>query len=101
MSPFKLVYGKDCNLYVKLEHKAYWAIKSLNYDAQLAGEKRLLELNDIEEFREQTYENARIYKEKTKKWDDQRMMPQYFEVVQQVLLYNSSLKLFPGKLKSR
>ncbi|KAE8655271.1 Mitogen-activated protein kinase 14 [Hibiscus syriacus] len=69
--------------------------------ATASGEQRLLELNEMEEFRAQAYENARIYKEKTKKWHDQKLMPQHFHVGQQVLLYNSRLKLFPGKLQSR
>ncbi|XP_038997414.1 uncharacterized protein LOC120122344 [Hibiscus syriacus] len=101
MSPFKLVNGKAFYISIELEHKAHWAIKRLNFDAQSAGEQRLLELNEIEEFRAQAYVNARIFKEKTKKWHNQKMMPCHFHVGQQVLLYNSILKLFPGKHKSR
>ena len=84
-----------------MEHKAYWALQHLNMDMDAAREKRLIQLNELDEFRLQAYENSKLYKEKVKRWHDKRIMSRTFEPGQQVLLFNSRLKLFPGKLKSR
>ncbi|XP_015970150.1 uncharacterized protein LOC107493592 [Arachis duranensis] len=73
----------------------------LNFDNQATGERRLLQLNELDEFRSQAYENAKIYKEKAKKWHDQKLARREFIEGQKVLLYNSRLKFFSGKLKSR
>ncbi|XP_072060250.1 uncharacterized protein [Arachis hypogaea] len=101
LSPYQLVFRKTCHLPVELEHRVFWALKMLNFDNQAAGERRLLQLNELKEFKSQAYENAKIYKGKTKKWHDQKLARREFVEGQKVLLYNSRLKFFPEKLKSR
>ena len=86
---------------VELEHKAYWVIKFLNFDLKVAGEERLLKLNELDEFLLEAYENVKLYKERTKKWHDKHLVRRDFKIRNKVLLYNSRLKLFPDKLRSR
>ena len=66
MSPYKILFGKPFHLSLKLEYKAMCAIRKLNYDFHAAKEKRLLQMNELEELRNEAYDNARIYKDKTK-----------------------------------
>nr|GEX32190.1 reverse transcriptase domain-containing protein [Tanacetum cinerariifolium] len=72
-TPYKLVYGKSCHLPIELEHKAYWALKHVNFDLKTVGDHRKLQLNDLNELRDQAYENSLIYKEKTKKLHDSKI----------------------------
>ncbi|XP_061376041.1 uncharacterized protein LOC133318113 [Gastrolobium bilobum] len=100
-SPYKLIFGKNCHLPLELEYKAYWATTQLNVNAIASGEKRLLQLNEMDEFRLNAYENAKLYKEQMNRWHDKKILDRKFAVGEQVLLFNSRLKFFPGKLKSR
>nr|GEU74737.1 hypothetical protein [Tanacetum cinerariifolium] len=76
-TPYKLVYGKSCHLPIKLEHKAYWALKHVNFDLKTADDHRKLQLNEL---RDQAYENSLIYKEKTKKLHDLKIKNRIFNV---------------------
>ncbi|GJW15615.1 reverse transcriptase domain-containing protein [Tanacetum coccineum] len=100
-TPYKLVYGKACHLLIKLKHKAYWALKHCNFDLRTAGDHRKVQMNELNEFRDQAYENSLIYKEKTKKIHDSKIKNRVFSVGDRVLLFNSRLKIFSGKLKTR
>ncbi|XP_021751449.1 uncharacterized protein LOC110717113 [Chenopodium quinoa] len=86
---------------MELEYKAFWAIKELIMDSKVAGKKILFQLNELGEFRLSAYDSARIYKEKTKKWHDKRILPKEFVPGDKVLLFNSRMKIFSRKLKSR
>nr|GEX89600.1 reverse transcriptase domain-containing protein [Tanacetum cinerariifolium] len=100
-TPYKLVYGKVCHLLIELEHKAYWALKQTNFDLSVAGNHQKIQLNELNELRDHAYENSLIYKEKTKRIHDSKIKNRVFNVGDQVLLFNSRLKIFSGKLKSR
>jgi len=86
---------------MELEHRAYWANKQLNFDLTKAGSQRKLQLNELEGLKNDAYDCAKSYKERMKRAHDQNILRQSFEPSQKVLLYNSRLHLFPGKLRSR
>nr|GEY10801.1 reverse transcriptase domain-containing protein [Tanacetum cinerariifolium]GEY13063.1 reverse transcriptase domain-containing protein [Tanacetum cinerariifolium] len=100
-TPYKLVYEKACHLPIELECKAYWDLKHVNFDLKTAGDYRKVQLNELNELHDQAYENSPIYKEKTKRLHDSKIKDRVFNIGDRVLLFNSCLNIFFGKLKSR
>ncbi|XP_016182602.1 uncharacterized protein LOC107624659 [Arachis ipaensis] len=101
MSPFWLVYGKACHLLVEVEHKAYWVVKECNSGLGGARVERKFQLEELECIQLEAYENSRHYKEKVKAVRDRNIKRREFRAGDQVLLYNSILRLMSGKLRSR
>nr|GFA01018.1 reverse transcriptase domain-containing protein [Tanacetum cinerariifolium] len=100
-TPYKFVYGKACHHPIELGHKAYWALKQANFDLTVAGDHQKVQLNELNKLRDHAYENSLIYKEKTKRIHDSKIKNRVFNVGDRVLLFNSRLKIFLGKLKTR
>nr|GEW56386.1 reverse transcriptase domain-containing protein [Tanacetum cinerariifolium] len=100
-TPYKLVYEKAFHLPIELEHKVYWALKHRNFELKIAGDHQKVQLDELNKLRDQAYENSLIYKEKTKKIHDSKIKDRVFNVADRVILFNSRLTIFSGKLKTR
>jgi len=101
LSPFQLIYGKVCHLPMEMEHRAFWTLKWLNFNAKASAKKRKIQLSELEEMRLNAIQSSRLYKECVKAYHDKKLLKRSFEPGQLAPLFNSKLRLFPGKLKSR
>ncbi|GJR29933.1 reverse transcriptase domain-containing protein [Tanacetum coccineum] len=91
-TPYRLLYGKTCHLSFEIEHHAYWALRSCNPNLKIAGEKRSLQLHELDELRLQDYENSKLYNARTKAYHDKKLrIGKEFKAEDKVLLFNSKV----------
>nr|GFA14379.1 reverse transcriptase domain-containing protein [Tanacetum cinerariifolium] len=94
-------YGVTHRLSTAYHPQTSGQVEQTNFDLSVTGDHRKIQLNELNELRDHAYENSLIYKEKTKRIHDSKIKNRVFNVGDQVLLFNSRLKIFSGKLKSR
>lgn len=88
-----LLYGKTCHLPFEIEQRAYWALRNCNPDLKIAGEKRFLQLHELDELRLQASENSKLYKARTKAYHDRKLrIRKEFKARDKVLLFNMKYK---------
>lgn len=88
MSLYRLIFGKSYHLPIELEHKTYWATKYLSYDLKIVGEKRLLQIDELDKWRMEAYDSANIYKRRMKWLHDKKIVKWVFILDQMLLLFN-------------
>ncbi|XP_075097937.1 uncharacterized protein LOC142175254 [Nicotiana tabacum] len=101
MSPNRLVFEKTCHILVEQEHKEKWVLKKLNLYWDVAANLRVSHTNELDEFRYHANESSSLCKEKMKYLHDKYIWNKDFKAGDLVLLFNSRLRMFPEKLKSK
>jgi hypothetical protein len=100
-TPYELVYGKQVFLPIEFQVKTFRTVMQLGMDLDEAKKQRILQLNELDEIRQDDLQRTTLIQEQRTKWHHKYIKKKYFHPGDWAMLYGSRFKHFKGKLSTR
>lgn len=100
-NPYELVYGKQVLLPIEFQVKTFQTATQLGMDLNEAQKKRILQLNELDEIRQDSFQRTMLVHDQRDQWHDKYIKKKVFQRGDQALLYDNKFKHFKGKISTR